>query len=62
MDLYIENLALLKKMGGADGGGSSITVEPLTVTQNGTTTAPAGKAYSPVTVAIPVYDGSFEQS
>lgn len=35
------------------GGGSSITVEPLTVTQNGTTTAPSGKAYSPVAVNVP---------
>lgn len=35
------------------GGGSSVTVEPLTVTQNGTTTAPSGKAYSPVTVDVP---------
>ena len=35
------------------GGGSSVTVEPLTVTQNGTQTAPSGKAYSPVTVNVP---------
>lgn len=35
------------------GGGSSVTVEPLTVTQNGTTTAPSGKAYSPVMVDVP---------
>lgn len=35
------------------GNGSSVTVEPLTVTQNGTTTAPSGKAYSPVTVDVP---------
>ena len=38
---------------GSISGGSSITVEPLTVTQNGTTTAPSGKAYSPVTVNVP---------
>ena len=57
MDLYIENLALLKKMGGSGGGGSSITVEPLTVTQNGTYTAPAGKAYGPVIVNVPQYLG-----
>ena len=38
---------------GSGGGGSSVTVEPLTVTQNGTTTAPSGKAYSPVTVDVP---------
>lgn len=40
------------------GGGSSITVEPLTVTQNGTTTAPSGKAYSPVTVNVPQPSGT----
>ena len=34
------------------GGGSSVTVEALSVTQNGTYTAPTGKAYSPVTVAV----------
>ena len=37
----------------AEGGGSSVTVEPLTVTKNGTTTAPSGKAYNPVTVKVP---------
>lgn len=43
----------------AGGGGSSVTVEPLTVTQNGTTTAPSGKAYSPVTVNVQnSYSGS----
>ena len=30
--------------------GGGVTVEPLSVTQNGTYTAPSGKAYSPVTV------------
>lgn len=50
MDLDIELLALLKCKDG--GGGTSVTVEPLTVTQNGTTTAPEGKAYSPVTVNV----------
>lgn len=40
-------------LGGDGGGGSSVTVEPLTVTENGTTTAPSGKAYSPVTVNVP---------
>lgn len=34
------------------GGGSSVTVEPLSVTENGTYTAPTGKAYSPVTVNV----------
>ena len=35
------------------GGGSGIIVEPITITQNGTTTAPSGKAYSPITVNVP---------
>ena len=33
-------------------GGGSVTVESLSVTQNGTYTAPTGKAYSPVTVNV----------
>lgn len=33
-------------------GGSSVTVQPLNVTTNGTYTAPSGTAYSPVTVAV----------
>ena len=33
--------------------GSGIAIEALTVTQNGTTTASSGKAYSPVTVNVP---------
>lgn len=40
------------------GGGSSVTVEPLTVTSNGTQTAPSGKAYSPVTVNVPQPSGT----
>ena len=35
-----------------DAPAPSITVEALSVTQNGTYTAPAGKAYSPVTVSV----------
>lgn len=38
--------------GGGEGGGD-ITVESLSVTENGTYTAPSGKAYSPVTVNVP---------
>jgi len=34
------------------GGGSGATVEPLSVTTNGTYTAPSGKAYSPVSVDV----------
>ena len=33
-------------------GGGGVTVEPLSVTQNGTYTAPTGKAYSPVSVNV----------
>ena len=36
-----------------NGGGSNITVEPLSVTENGTYTAEEGTAYSPVTVNVP---------
>lgn len=38
--------------GGGEGGGD-ITVEALSVTENGTYTAETGKAYSPVTVNVP---------
>lgn len=38
--------------GGGEGGGD-ITVEALSVTENGTYTAESGKAYSPVTVNVP---------
>ena len=44
-------------MGKEAGGGSSVTVEALTVTENGTVTAPTGKAYSPVTVDVPLNVG-----
>ena len=43
------------------GGGSSVTVEPLTVAQNGTTTAPSGKAYSPVTTNVPNSYGASDE-
>lgn len=46
----IKAIAFAKAVGG---GGPSITVEELTVTENGTTTAPSGKAYSPVNVSVP---------
>lgn len=48
-------------LGGDGGGGSSVTVEPLTVTQNGTQTAPEGKAYSPVTVNVPNSYGASDE-
>ena len=47
--------ALLKQIleQGGPGGGGEITRERLDVDQNGTFTAPAGKAYTPVVVAVP---------
>jgi len=42
----------VRLLGNHIGGGSSITVEPLSVTENGTYTAPEGKAYSTVTVEV----------
>lgn len=47
-EIYLNEIAT--KMQG--GGGSSVTVEPLSVTANGEYTAPSGKAYSPVTVDV----------
>lgn len=49
MDFY--DILLAKKLSG--GGGSSVEVEPLSVTENGTYTAEEGTAYSPVDVNIP---------
>lgn len=56
--LNLFDLAVSKAINGGGGGGSTVTVEPLTVTQNGTQTAPAGKAYSPVTVNVPQPSGT----
>jgi hypothetical protein len=47
---------LLGKQAGG-GGGGGVTVEPLSVTENGTYTAPTGKAYSPVSVDVPLTVG-----
>lgn len=47
-EMYLDYIA---KNGG--GGGGDITVEELNVTENGTKTAPSGKAYSPVNVNVP---------
>lgn len=46
----IKSIALAKATGG---GGSSVTVEALSATENKTYTAPSGKAYNPVTVNVP---------
>ena len=45
------DILLAKKLSG--GGGGGITVESLSVNSNGTYTAETGKAYTPVTVAVP---------
>lgn len=50
MDFY--DILFAKKLSG--GGGSSVDVESLSVTENGTYTAEEGKAYSPVNVNVPV--------
>lgn len=39
-------------------GGDSVTVNPLSVTENGEYTAPDGEAYSPVTVNVPQPSGT----
>lgn len=49
----MKNKTFEQATSGGGGGGSGITVEPITITQNGTTTAPSGKAYSPITVNVP---------
>lgn len=41
------------------GGGGDITVESLSVTENGTYTAPSGKAYSPVSVNVPLPQNAY---
>ena len=46
----IRALAIAKATGG---GGSGVTVEALSATENKTYTAPSGTAYSPVTVNVP---------
>lgn len=45
-----DSILLARKLEG--GGGSSVDVESLSVTENGTYTAPTGKAYSPVNVNV----------
>lgn len=52
MDKNFDILAyLMGKQAG--GGGGDITVESKSISSNGTYTAPAGKAYSPVSVSVP---------
>lgn len=52
MDLY--ELVVAKKMSGGGGGGGDVSVDALSVTENGTYSASSGHAYSPVTVSVPV--------
>ena len=47
-----KNMANLASAIGSISSGSSTTVTPLSVTENGTYTAPTGTAYSPVTVNV----------
>lgn len=51
------DILLAKKL---NGGGGDITVESLSVTQNGTYTAPQGKAYTPVTVSVQPPENSYQ--
>ncbi len=44
------NKTWIKKAGT---GGSSVNIEPITIVENGVTTAPEGTAYSPITVNVP---------
>ena len=48
----IRELALARAIGGG-GGGGEISVQSLSVTENGRYTAPSGKAYTPVNVNVP---------
>ena len=62
-EIHAQNFSDAPFKSKAKGGGQSITVEPLTVTDNGVYTAPTGKAYSPVSVDVqkqpwqPLQDG-----
>lgn len=47
-----KNMANLASAIGSISSGSSTTITPLSVTENGTYTAPTGTAYSPVTVNV----------
>lgn len=63
MEIHAQNFSDAPFKSKAKGGGQSITVEPLTVNNNGVYTAPTGKAYSPVSVDVqeqpwtPLQDG-----
>ena len=52
LECHAQNFAECPFKRAAKGGESSITVESITITNNGTTTAPTGKAYTPITVNV----------
>lgn len=52
-----ENKAWYEMPQSGGGGGSSVSVEPITITKNGVTTAPDGVAYSPITTNTYTQDG-----
>ena len=51
-EIHAQNFSDCPFRNKAKGSGQTITVEPLTVTENGVYTAPTGKAYSPVSVDV----------
>lgn len=51
-DLKMETDVVVEAPEPAESGGSSINVQPLNVTENGTWDAPDGQAYDPVTVDV----------
>ena len=51
-EIHAQNFSDAPFKSKAKGGGQSITVEPLTVNNNGVYTAPTGKAYTPVSVDV----------
>ena len=53
MSISLDEILLAKKLWWKSGGGSDISVQPLSVTENGTYTAESGQAYSPVAVNVP---------
>lgn len=58
MAIYLGNLKVNMMAGTTEGGGSGVTVGPLSVSSNGTYSAPTGTAYSPVTVSVPTLSAS----
>jgi hypothetical protein len=50
---HLTNAEIDEITGGSGDSGSNVVVEELSVTANGTYTAPAGSAYSPVVVNVP---------